>query len=110
MSPLIPSIVYTSGQLRKAALEELAEFVYNEMSDLEIYRDGRHRHYSDHSNVYQTDDPTEIEEVKQIIEEESKIGLKIVESMNIDTKPQKKAKHVLKEDPVICINKKEALG
>ena len=86
-------------------LEDLAAFICNEMSELEIYRDGRHR---------QTADPARLEEVKQKDIEESKIDVKIAESINIETvtKSHRKTKNVFKEDSrrVICINKKEALG
>ena len=76
------------------------------MSDLEIYRDGRHRQSSNHSTIYQTDDPGKIEEVKQVNQEESNISLEIVENKRFP----KKTKGVLKEESVICIKKKEALG
>ena len=89
----------------------MAAFIYKEMSDLEIFREGRHRQSSNHGNsCNQTADPGKIGEEKPIKQEESKIGLKIFESINIDTKSHKKTKNVLKEDSVICINKKEALG
>ena len=103
--------IYFLGQLRKTVLKDLAAFIYNEMSDLEIYRDGRNRQSPNHSTtVHWTDVPGKIEEVRQVNQEESKISLEIVENIDKDTEPPKKSKRVLQEDSVIYIKKKEALG
>ena len=81
------------------------------MSDLGIYRDGSPSQSSNHSNTYQTVVPGKIQAVKQRNKnEESEITLKIVDKTILATGPPKKNKKVLKEDSVICITKKEALG
>ena len=73
-----------------------------------MYRDGRHRQAPKHSVGYRTADLGKSEEVKQMKQEESKICL--VENVDIETESPKKTKSVSKEDSVICIKKKDALG
>ena len=89
-------------------MEELKTFVYNEMRELEIkgYNKETIENRTSTVNVME-----EEKETKEVLEEEEKGEenvLLIVE--DIKPLPPKKLMDGLREDSVISINKKEALG
>lgn len=89
-------------------MEELKTFVYNEMRELEIKGYNKEPVDNRTSTVNVVEEEKEIKEVLEEVEEKEKEKVLLIVE---DIKPSpKKLMAGLKEDSVISINKKEALG
>ena len=89
-------------------MEELKTFVYNEMRELEIKGYNKETIENRTSTVNVEEEENEIKEVLEEEEKGEENVLLIVE--DIKPLPPKKLMDGLREDSVISINKKEALG
>ena len=93
-----------SGQMRKAVIEELREFVDKELRELGIDRDKNLPGGSRTADVNRVEEEIKI---NLVVKDEDEKNLTTFQNLRPSTSPKVK---VVAEDSVISINKKEALG